>query len=69
MSGNTVGVVPPSPPGPGFARRRGKESTSLFLYRLAWMLNFTLSQSSHRLLIERRSHTFPTGYPEVLKLP
>lgn len=63
VSGNTVSVVPPSPPSPGFACCKGKESTPLFLCRLAWMLNFTLSQSSHRLLIERVSHTFPTGYP------
>lgn len=69
VSGNTVGVVPRSPPSPGSVHCRGKESMSLFLYRLAWKLNFTLSQSSHRLLIERHSHTFPTGYPEILKLP
>lgn len=69
VSGNTVSVVPLSPPSPGSACHRGKESMPLFLYRLPWMLNFTLSQSSHRLLIERHSHTFPTGYPEVLKIP
>lgn len=61
LSGNTVCVVPPSPPSPSAAHHRGKESTSLFLCRLPWMLNFTLSQSSHRLLIVRHSHTFPTG--------
>lgn len=63
VSRNTVGVVPCSPPSPSSVHRRGKESMSLFLYRLAWMLNFTLRQSSHRLLIERHSHTFPTGHP------
>lgn len=30
---------------------------------------FYLKPKQSQIAIERRSHTFPTGYPEVLKLP